>query len=589
MVKNSRAMSLDSRTLISKMPMDAIINNRIKLWSLPLSHAFALLLLAIALCLSTPVLASDLSATVDRDKIGIDETVNLRVRYSGDKSGGQPDFDLLEQDFDILSRQQSNQYRVINGRAESFVEWVLALAPKREGKLFIPSFNYQGEVSDAVPVTVTEAQSGPNGGEKQAFLEVTLDKEKVYVQEQLLVKIRLYTTIGLHDIATEPLKVAGAHAEKVDEQRYERKLNDVSHAVYEVTYAVFPDSSGKLSIPALTYVAIAGRRDPFSLFNRNSQRLRLRSQEKSIEVLPKPADHSGSQWLPAASLGIVQSWSQDPDTFAVGEPITRILTVRAEGLRAAQLPPLPKLNVDGLKTYPDQPQQEDQVGPNGVTGSRIETTAIVATQPGDYELPPVTVTWWDTKSQRQRTTQLPAFRFSVSGTAAAVTSDNETSAKVPQSATPTEQVGTVSHFWRNLAIIAIASHLLWVLYFFFQRRKPAQQIPSNHTQAPDLQRETRALKKALESENPIHMQQATLKWLAAKWPQVNGKSLAETARQLHIPELGQLQAVLDAAIYKSPASPLDINKVKAIVDLLLNAKPESEPREADSALPSLFS
>ncbi|AWF83463.1 protein BatD [Microbulbifer sp. A4B17] len=569
--------------------MDAFTNNRIKLWGLPLSHVFAMLLLAIALCVSTSVLASDLSATVDRDKIGIDETVNLRVRYSGDKSGGQPDFSLLEQDFDILSRQQSNQYRVINGRAESFVEWVLALAPKREGKLFIPSFNFQGEVSDAVPVTVTEAQSGPNGGEKQAFLEVTLDKEEVYVQEQLLVKIRLFTTIGLHDIATEPLKIAGAHAEKVDEQRYERKLNGVSHAVYEVTYAVFPDSSGKLSIPALTYVAIAGRRDPFSLFNRNSQRLRLRSQEKSIEVLPKPTNYSGSQWLPAASLGIVQSWSQDPDTFAVGEPITRILTVRAEGLRAAQLPPLPKLNVDGLKTYPDQPQQEDQVGPNGVTGSRIETTAIVATQPGDYELPPITVTWWDTKAQRQRTTQLPSFRFSVSGTAAPIASDNETTAGAPQVAPPPEQVSTVSRFWRNLAIIAIASHLLWVLYFFFQRRKLNQQITNNNIQAPDLHRETSALKRALDSEDPSHIQQASLKWLYAKWPKLEGKSLTEATRLLHIPELGQLQSALDASIYQSPASPLDIQKVRSIVNSLLKAKPESESSEPSGALPSLFS
>ncbi|WP_444943984.1 BatD family protein [Microbulbifer sp. ZKSA006] len=582
-------MSPNSRTLISKHPMDVSINNRIKLGGLPFGHVFLWLLLAAALCVSTPVLASDLNATVDRNKIGIDETVNLRVRYSGDKSGGQPDFDLLEQDFDILSHQQSNQYRVINGRAESFVEWVLALAPKREGKLFIPSFNYQGEISDAVPITVTEAQSGPNGGEKQAFLEVTLDKEKVYVQEQLLVKVRLYTTIGLHDIATDPLKVAGAHAEKVDEQRYERKLNGVSYAVYELTYAVFPDNSGKLSIPALSYVAIAGRRDPFSLFNRNSQRLRLRSQEKSIEVLPKPADYSGSQWLPAAGLGIVQSWSQDPDSFAVGEPITRILNIRAEGLRAAQLPPLPKLNVDGLKTYPDQPQQEDQVGPNGVTGSRIETTAIVATQPGDYELPPITVTWWDTKTQRQRTTQLPAFRFSVSGTAAPATNNSEISANTPQVTAPAEQLGSASHFWRNLAIIAIASHLLWVLYFFLQRRKFTRQRPNINPQTPDLQRETNALKRALESEDPIHIQQAALKWIYAKWPQAKGKSLTEAAGQLHISELGQLQAMLDASIYRSPPSPLDIHKVQAIVESLLKAQPERESSEAGSALPSLFS
>ncbi|MCO1333538.1 BatD family protein [Microbulbifer sp. OS29] len=540
--------------------------------------------------MSVPTQAGDLTSTVDRNKIGIDETVNLRVRYSGDKSGGQPDFELLEQDFDILSRQQSNQYRVINGRAESFVEWMLALAPKREGKLFIPSLHYKGQVSDAVPVTVAEAQSGPNGGNKQAFLEVILDKEKVYVQEQLLVKVRLYTTIGLHDIATEPLQVAGAHAEKVDEQRYERKLEGVSHAVYEVTYAVFPDSSGQLSIPALTYVAIAGRRDPFSLFNRNSQRLRLRSQAKTVEVLPKPAKFTGSQWLPAASLGIVQSWSQDPENFAVGEPITRILTVRAEGLRAAQLPPLPRLNAEGLKTYPDQPQQEDQVGPNGVTGSRIETTAIVATKPGDYQLPPISVTWWDTKTQRQRTTQLPAFRFSVSGTAALTPSDSRAEESGAPSATPTiSQTRKESHFWRNLAILAIISHLFWVMYIYSQRRNFRQKKAEEDTLIPDLQRETSALKNSLTGGNPVRIQQATLKWIHAKWPYTDGDNLSEATQKLHLKELGELQGILDAAIYQSPAEPLNIERASELIESLLNTQIRPESQSSGDALPTLFS
>jgi len=548
-------------------------------WAIRLLQALLLLLM------TNFAHASDLTATVDRNKIGIDETLNLRLRYSGDESGGQPDFELLEQDFDILSRQQSNQYRVINGRAESFVEWMLTLAPKREGNLFVPSLHYKGQVSDAIPITVTEAGTGPDAGNRQAFLEVELDKEKIYVQEQLLVKVRLYTTIGLHDIATEPLQIPGAHVEKVDEQRYERRINGVGHAVYELTYAVFPESSGQLTIPALNYVAVAGRRDPFSLFNRNSQRLRLRSQTKTIEVQPKPDSYSGAHWLPAASLGIVQSWSQDPQSFTVGEPITRIVTLRAEGLRAAQLPPLPKLNVEGLKTYPDQPQQDDQVSQNGITGSRIETTAIVATKPGDYQLPPVTITWWDSKSGRQRATQLPAFRFSVSGAAAGATAQQP--GTIPDLKPGTTPAVVQNNFWRDLAIAALASHLLWLLYFFRQRGAQSP-TPSAARQAPNAEQQARALEHAAEGGDPSQIQQATLNWIRARWPQVAGNSLGEVNRRLGFEELDKLQEQLDAALYLTPPKPLNKQLIRILVNQVLKHEPIERTGEKDRPLPDLF-
>ncbi|MEX2962113.1 BatD family protein [Microbulbifer sp. TYP-18] len=542
---------------------------------------------ALLLLNALTVQASDLSASVNRDTIGIDETLNLRLRYTGSESGGQPDFELLQQDFDILSRQQSNQYQVINGRAESFVEWTLTLAPKRQGKLFVPSLHYQGSVSNAVPITVKDASTTPGAGDRQAFLEVELDKGQVYVQEQLLVKVRLYTTIGLHDIATEPLQIPGAHVEKVDEQRYERRIGGVSHAVYELTYAVYPESSGELKIPALSYVAIAGRRDPFSLFNRNTQRLRLRSQPKVIQVVPKPASYSGAHWLPAASLGIVQSWSQDPKHFKVGEPITRIVTVRAEGLRAAQLPPLPRLEVEGLKTYPDQPQQDDQVDSGGVTGSRIETTAIVATQPGDYQLPEIVITWWDTKTGRQRATQLPPFRFTVSGSAAGAKPDQ--TGVAPETRVNLTAPTAEDNFWRNLALAAIFTHLFWVLYFLYQRKKRNPSPRLKETPRTDSGGEASALLQAAGGGDAAKLMAALDNWLHSRWPETRGQSLAEANRNLKLEDLQQLQELLSAALYTTPPQPLDRQRVQLLVERLIRvAKSKQKPVE-NSALPALFS
>ncbi|MCA0893701.1 BatD family protein [Microbulbifer agarilyticus] len=550
---------------------------------LRLAQAMAALLLLIMACAAN---AQDLSASVDRNELAINETFTLTLRYSGKQSGGQPDFNLLEQDFEVLSRQQSNQYRVINGRAESFVEWTVILAPLKEGKLFVPSLHLHGEVSDAIPITVNQAGQVPAGQNRKAFLEVETDKEKIFVQEQLLVKVRLYTTVGLHDIATDPLQIPGAHVEKVDEQRFERRIDGVGHAVYELTYAVFPESSGELQIPSLNYVAVTGRRDPFSLFNRNAQRIRLRSDVKTIQVEPKPDSYSGSHWLPAASLGLVQSWSKDPEEFKVGEPITRIINLRAEGLRAAQLPPLPQLNIDGLKTYPDQPQQENQTGAGGVDGSRIETTAIVATKPGSYQLPAITITWWDTKSGRQRATQLPAFRFSVTGSSV-TNSATPGPSGLPNTQTPiTKEVEP--KFWQKVAIAAIASHLLWIFYFFKLRQESRLYGNSHPAERRSKGREANKLKLASQENDPAALQAALVRWVHAQWPQTAGRSLIEANQILKLPELSKLQALLESALYLNPPRPLNQRQVEILVDQLLTTSTKQIESSQRAPLPQLF-
>lgn len=551
----------------------------------PLSKILtALLLVLVSLSANTIASAQELTASVDRNELAINETFTLSLRYSGKQSGGQPDFNLLQQDFEVLSRQQSNQYRVINGRAESFVEWTLTLAPLKEGKLFVPSLHLHGEISDAIPITVNKAGQSSAGNNRKAFLEVELDKEKLYVQEQLLVKVRLYTTVGLHNIATDPLQIPGAHVEKVDEQRFERRIAGVGHAVYELTYAVFPESSGELQIPALNYVAVTGRRDPFSLFNRKAQRIRLRSEPKNVQVEPKPSSYSGAHWLPAASLGLVQSWSKDPDEFNVGEPITRIITLRAEGLRAAQLPPLPKLDIEGLKVYPDQPQQENQPGNAGIDGSRIETTAIVATKPDNYQLPAVTVTWWDTKTGRQRATQLPAFRFTVTGLPITnVSSPGQSAAK---EVTAPTSVPVEPGFWQKIAIAAIASHLLWILYFYRTRRnssnKPeAQTKYSNSTD--------QKMASAAQSGNAKDIQSALTQWLSCKPTNGRGKTIDREHEIATNEILVKLRKELDDALYQVPPKPLNRQLVQILVNRL-TSRTEVEPsKDRDETLPSLFS
>ncbi|WP_285764924.1 BatD family protein [Biformimicrobium ophioploci] len=509
-----------------------------------------------------------LTATIDRSEITIEETLTLRLRYYGD-TAGEPDISALKVGFEVLGNRRSSQYRNYNGQVESFTEWLLTLAPKREGKLTIPPISYAGHKTPPLDVQVNPPGALPEGANREAFLEVETDKEQVRVGEQLLVKVRLYTSVSLHSLDPSPLDIPNAQVEKVTENRYDRHINNVGYAVYEIVFAVFPEKPGPITIPALTYHALTGDRDPFSIFNRSSKRMRLRSTSKNVMVMPRPDSYSGEHWLPARSLGIAQAWSKDPKEFKVGEPITRILTVTGEGLKASQLPPIPRLSVDGLKTYPDQPQKEDTTSMQGITGVRTETTAIVASQPGDYALPAVTITWWDTEAQQQRAAYLPPFTFTVTGGQTIAPAEGAAAETGPLT-TAQQEIATADNnwLWRALAIgslianLALAGLIIWLW---------RGRIRTNFDQATTEEPEPAALpdlETAAASGDAANLQPALLAW-AQRQPGVQtGDSLSKAAQRSNNPDFSKLVVLLEQALFAEPARPLNSHQVQILISRL---------------------
>src|SRR5690606_27246441 len=99
------------------------------------------------------VYAGNLTASVDRDTLALTETFTLTLRYD-EQINATPDYELLQKDFDILNTRSGTQMSIINGSMEASTEWKIALAPKRIGKLLIPSFNVDGAISDAIEITI---------------------------------------------------------------------------------------------------------------------------------------------------------------------------------------------------------------------------------------------------------------------------------------------------------------------------------------------------------------------------------------------------------------------------------------------------
>jgi hypothetical protein len=92
------------------------------------------------MCVPVVVLAqaSGPTASLDRTTIGAGETVTLNIEVADD-ADPSPDLAPLMQDFVVLGTSTSHNLSIINGRREAHTVLGVALRPRREGRLTVPS------------------------------------------------------------------------------------------------------------------------------------------------------------------------------------------------------------------------------------------------------------------------------------------------------------------------------------------------------------------------------------------------------------------------------------------------------------------
>lgn len=551
----------------------------------------ALLGLSLA-TLASQALASDLSATVDRNAIAPDESLNLTLRYEG-QAMGDPDFSQLQRDFDIIANQRQSQFSFGGGAGQSYTLWQLSLMPRRVGTLVIPSFNFKGEVSDAIPIEVRDTPK-PAASDRAVFVETELESDQAYVQEQVLLTLRLYTSVPLSSLSAAELEVPGARVVRVHETQFQKTINGTEYTVIELKYALFADNSADLVIPPLRFSGtVPDGRDPFSsfggsFFGRSGKRMVVDSAAKNLRVKPRPEGIAASQWLPSKGLSLAQRWSGKPDQLVVGEPVTRSVIISAQGLQGSQLPPLNMESGEGFKLYPDQAKVEDSVSASGILGTRIESVAVVPTRPGPLTLPEISVKWWDTVSGQMRETRLESQTVTVVAAENLATGRSPQAQLIPQtqndSVVETTRTQTAIQWWLLLvsnalfATIAVIFAVLW----WQQRRQPLRHLatdPESTRQAAE-----RAAFKRIRGNPPGQLaafRHALLHWARIFWANPQLKTLSDVVNVSGRRDLAPHFAALDKYLYSAGGATNEVD-TGAICDILVALRQEAGKTRATS-------
>ena len=481
--------------------------------------------------------AANITVHSSRNPVAVDDSFHL-LYEADDDVDRDPDFSPLSKDFDILSSSQSTSMRYINGNYSQKKSWDLSIIAKKTGKFTIPSINFGKDISPAIQITVhqnTATTPNPSTNNQDTtqpsiFLESSLDKKETWVQAQLVYTIRLLrniSVIGGSLTETPETNDSDAIIHKISEDSYETTRNNIRYEVFERRYAIFPQKSGTLKINPMTFegrISTGHSRNLFDRFSMNGKIKRLRSKPLTATVKAAPTSINLQDWLPANKVQLIDEWSDDVQKIKTGEPITRTITVIADGLTGLQLPDFSIEEIDNIKQYPDKPVIENRKSTNakGLTGMKQIKVAMIPASAGSYTLPEVKLSWWNTTNNKQETAIIPKKTITVTGS---ITTTEQTPSQlntptIPVTENKLEQSPAFSHaennnenLWQWLSFFFAIAWLATLFLFF---RKPKYATTTTHRPAKEKQKSTKSLAAAVtkhaQKNNAKQTKDALIQW-----------------------------------------------------------------------------
>lgn len=385
------------------------------------------LIIAVMVLLIMPseALALKAEASVSRTEISIHDEIVLRITVTG---GAEKVDTSPIKDFNVIARGTSTRVNIINGKMTRETGYQYSLRPKKIGELVIPALtifsdNEKAETRE-IKIKVHETQPGEDKS-MDVFLEADIPRTDVYLGEQIIFTIKVFRAVEIYDPNIEKIDFSGFAAKQISEPKFHNiVINGRRFATTEINFLLNPLKEGPATIgPVILHCKVMksnGRpgssrdrffmNDPF--FSRGMLERRTFSSnpiELTVHTLP---EFKGSGAFSGLIGDFEVSSSLKNESIVEGE--STVLSIKIRGTGNIMDAPAPKPVVpDGFKVYEEEPEQNIEIGADGYTGQKTFRYALVAVKPGEYELLPVELNYFDVDSRSYKTGRTSPMKVTV--------------------------------------------------------------------------------------------------------------------------------------------------------------------------------
>ena len=534
--------------------------------------------------------AQTLDARLDRNPIHDNESVRLIVTANAQANGVRPDLAPLRRDFEVLGQSTSTHVAIENGARSVRTEWIVELAPRRSGRFTIGPLRVGTMTGPTLDIEVLPAPTAAAQSARDVFLEVEATPRDVYVQSLILCVLRIFRAAEFLDAKLSELAPEGAVTHRLGkDSTYTTTIDGRRYRVIERRFAVFPQTSGRLVLPAFRLdarIADAGAASTMGRLFGEGRRVRLSTQPIEVEVKPRPAAAS-TPWLPATAVTFTEEWPEEPPRLVAGEPVTWTLRLGATGLAGEQLPPIEPSGLEGVRIYPDQPVVTTRTGSRSIHGELVQRIALVPGAEGTLTIPELRVQWWDVEADAPRTAAIPARTIAVAASPARAATSR------PALAAPVEVPSAGARLWQRisavLAVVWLAT--LGALLLVLGRRRRGggvQTPPPAEDSIRDITTARRRVLDACRDASPRAARSALLAWAGLVWTESPPRDLLALAARVRDEPLAEALMALDRALWSALDTGWTGQSLAARLPRELGRRAESpQRRPAAERLPSL--
>lgn len=492
---------------------------------------------------------ADVSLQVSPEEVKTGEAFRLQITSDDPNQSGVPDLTSLQENFQILSTEQTVSYTIINGQSRSFKQWSIVLISKKEGVIPIPAIDVGTSRTNAAQVRVlkqtsdapSDSRNTASAPEEAVALKTTISPKEPFVGQQVLYTVKLYNSGQLLDAEYHPPTVENALLIPLgDADRYQTAEKGQNYVVEEQRYAIFPQKSGSIRLVGPSFHAL--------VYDAIPRQVNLPAKTADLKVQPIPPNFKG-QWLPAKNVALSETYDASHQAVAQGDVVTRTIILEATAI-PGQLLPVPALaDATGLNVYPEKPVIQNSIRNQELIGKATIKVTYLFNRAGDVTIPEIRLPWYNTDMGREETAKLPPRTFHI----AAKPSSSQNAPPHPEvkgeHAMPTAQPSSkeavdahsiASPIGWGAAIFFGMAWLLTLIAFWFRPK-----YLKNHSK----RRSIKSLHEACIRNNPHKARNALIRWASLHWPDKETLDLYDVVKRVHDPKFKKQLHLLTEALY----------------------------------------
>ena len=364
----------------------------------------------------------------------------FKLEYTLNKEGDNLKVPTLE-GFDLLmgpSVGQSFYSSNINGKMTQNVtfSYTYILEGTKKGTFQIPGatviIDGKEYTSNALKIEVVEGSRNSNGNQaatnrpvqpdanatvndNNLFVKVEVSRRSLYMGESLMATIKVYTKVDLVNLGrTKFPDFNGFLAEEVPTpQRIELVREAVDGQLYNVgtirKVMLYPQHTGEITIEPFELECIVrqrlanGGRSFFDEFFGNYKDVRAMRRSKPVTIQVKELPQLGKPAGFGGTVGnVTMATSLSADTVNANDAITYKVTFRGTGNLKLLKAPTINFPLD-FEVYDPKESRDLNITENGTTGSVSFEYLIIPRYSGDYKIPAIRFSYFDSQSNTYKT------------------------------------------------------------------------------------------------------------------------------------------------------------------------------------------